>query len=280
MRRLIFAGVIGSAVAACTSFSAHSTSNGDGGAGALEAGPPNPEGGAPTDDAAIVEDDSGIPGMVVVPGGAFAFAIDVGEVTVHDWAVFAAAHQSTTGIPNLPAQCANHSLTFPANGCAIPKADLQPQTCVDWCQATAYCLGVGKRLCGNLNPAFDLHTQADATDPQHSQWMRACTAPTQTQAYPYGDTADPTACNTLDSNLLVVKPTGDFPKCQGGVPGLYDMSGNAFEWTAGCDPVPDHCYILGGSFRHAATDSQCSKFYAIDPTTTADDLGFRCCKDL
>lgn len=52
--------------------------------------------------------------------------------------------------------------------------------------------------------------------------------------YPYGDVYDPTLCATLDANdtqvYFELQPTGSLPQCVS-VFGVYDQSGNAWEWA-------------------------------------------------
>ena len=59
-----------------------------------------------------------------------------------------------------------------------------PQTCVDWCDAQAYCKSTGKRLCGQIGgPAGVLWS--NAFDALFSQWFAACTKD-GTRNHPYG----------------------------------------------------------------------------------------------
>jgi formylglycine-generating enzyme required for sulfatase activity len=112
------------------------------------------------------------------------------------------------------------------------------------------------------------------------RWTDACKGTNITNQFPYGNgkDADPSACN-LDSDGLV--PSGSKPACKNSI-GVFDMSGNAAEWTAesgndGAVPV-----IKGGSFRDKATvqDSGCAAEFTHSSDFKAPFVGFRCCRDL
>jgi formylglycine-generating enzyme required for sulfatase activity len=85
------------------------------------------------------------------------------------------------------------------------------------------------------------------------------------------------------------EPGNDFPHdvgsintCEGGYPGIFDMSGNIWEWEGSCSgSAPnDACLMRGGSyFENSETDLGCPS--NVNPTrdTTALTIGFRCCAD-
>src|SRR5262249_53109016 len=109
-----------------------------------------------------------------------------------------------------------------------------PVSLVDWCDAWSYCKWAGKRLCGKIG-AGDL-ADVFATDPARSQWFRACAGPTgSASAYPYGDTYEPTRCNGVDNVPPQPREVRTYMKCEGFMPGLFDMSGNVYEWIDVCD---------------------------------------------
>lgn len=107
------------------------------------------------------------------------------------------------------------------------------------------------------------------------QWQAACQG-TAGSAYPYGPTYDSAACNGSDRTGRVFE-TGSMPGCEGGEPGLFDMSGNAREWVHDC--TSSGCAHVGGSFVDQQHYLQCA---VEQPRRLAsgeglDDLGFRCC---
>ncbi len=132
-----------------------------------------------------------------------------------------------------------------------------PWASVTWDQASAACEAAGKRLCSE------------------DEWRAACRGD-GTADYPYGDTYDPDACNGLDQENSTAQPTGSFPGCEGGRPGLFDMSGNVAEWTQTCSS--GNCRQVGGSFTSAEANLTCTSGSMQPKGSTGHVLGFRCCK--
>jgi formylglycine-generating enzyme required for sulfatase activity len=192
---------------------------------------------------------TGGPTMVRVPGG----CIDSTEVTNRQYAEF------LTAPPNLPPQPACAWSTTFTPGCSWPVASTRldnPVGCVNWCQAQAFCAWAGKRLC---------------TTPF---WTSACTHGGLHQ-YPYGDTFEPGSCNVDSSGSW---PVASHATCEGGYPGIFDLSGNLFEWGADCTGdggATDNCPGLGGSYD---TNNACNAGGDVRTRVQAD-TGIRCCTD-
>ena len=75
---------------------------------------------------------------------------------------------------------------------------------------------------GGANPV------SEQANPLSGEWMNACTTgDAVARKYPYGATYDITKCNGGTSGLVDV---GSKSACEGGVTGVFDMSGNAYEW--------------------------------------------------
>ena len=95
----------------------------------------------------------------------------------------------------------------------------QPVVGINWYEANAYC----KWLSSVTNKGFRLL--------QEIEWEYAARG-TDARTWPWGNIFDPLTCNTLESSYY---GTTIVDKYNGGVSpfGVYDMSGNVWEWT--CD---------------------------------------------
>ncbi len=156
-------------------------------------------------------EDEGPPGgiRVAVP----AFRIDDREVTVAD---YRACVQAGRCAPP-PTHAHNQYCNYEA-----PRRDDHPVNCVDWDQAVAYCTWRGGRL------------------PWEAEWEKAARAGTATP-YPWGEAVDCRQAILDDGKTLGsagTEPDGcgeDRTWPVGSRPanawGLFDMHGNAGEWT-------------------------------------------------
>jgi hypothetical protein len=150
-----------------------------------------------------------------------------------------------------------------------------PVVSVDWCDAYAYCNAVGKRLCGAISGGSNAH--ASYSDVTSSQWFRACCSGND-EAYPYGNTYQGSYCNGYDYGKAQTVAVGSATTCvtsATGFAGVYDLSGNVWEWEDSCDT--SGCHIRGGSFTGTIDNLSCA--YSVSGTRdyTNDGVGFRCC---
>lgn len=213
---------------------------------------------------------SGGPPMVRLPLG---YCIDSTEVTrehYYDW-----LSTNPTLSRQDSAMCSWNTTFLPdatcmSGACQGAACGSHPQVCIDWCDASAYCKGVGKQLCGDFNYLG-------------GQWRLACSSGAQ-NTFPYGNTFDPKRCNGRDywegatGTTLAV---GSLRECQatGAYAGVFDLSGNVWEWEDGCTTIGDRmsCPIGGGSYARVGSDDfACSPTRAIHNMWFAD-VGFRCC---
>ncbi len=218
--------------------------------------------------------------VAVPPSGSY--CVDRTEVTNADYAQFL-ANVATLDRNTLPAVCATHGPFVPVGtdgGPTFPYTsglDADPVGNVDWCEAAAFCIWAGKRLCGHIGGGTN--PMSDAVNSSASQWFNACSL-NGTLFYPYGDAYDASTCNSRDRtpNLTLV-PVGSLPGCQGGYPGLFDMAGNVEELEDSCDDA-GACLSRGGSYVDDPGDSQtrCDSVTEIVPFGEhSGDIGFRCC---
>jgi hypothetical protein len=152
-----------------------------------------------------------------------------------------------------------------------------------------YCNALGKQLCGARPDALMQGPVVftDFTNAEKDQFEYACTADGK-QQFVYGDTYDPTACNTGcrpgACHTIVVASN---PKCQGAqnsvaFPGVFDLNGNVAEWDGVCaspDPAAQ-CHVREGDMQAMATTSTCdygTGVALVARNVAQPTVGFRCC---
>jgi formylglycine-generating enzyme required for sulfatase activity len=202
------------------------------------------------------------------------YCIDTIETTNAAYETFLErADAGALGAAPLPASCNDSGDRVPTENWLSPPewVDL-PVTGVSWCDAWAFCASAGKRLCGKRGGGALTPSAMTNTDPATNEWYRACSK-AGTKRLPYGNEAVPGECATI--NELRAASGG----CQGGYLGIFDLVGNAEEWTNDCasnDPSAS-CIVQGGSAIDNTADCTTAKPY---PRTIKRPLvGFRCCAD-
>lgn len=198
------------------------------------------------------------------------FCIDSTEVTERDYTLFLDAKKGDTS--GQIAAC-SWNTSYNPDPAFFPRKPQLPIRTIDWCDASAYCAWAGKRLCGAIGAGTVSKFSTD--DPSVDQWFHACTK-SGAREYPYGATYDATACQTGTSGAVEVKTMA---KCEGGYPGIFDMSGNVWEWEDSCED-PTKCPLRGGGWGQKDIESACSYVrihYAVAQKYQAADIGFRCC---
>jgi len=145
------------------------------------------------------------------------------------------------------------------------KKGVKPLVKQEWFGGKDSCEKAGKSLCS-----------------EH-QWEKACKGPDGT-AYTYGNTFDQDKCNSpyIKNGKTMfdrkTKQAGAYGECKNGY-GVYDMSGNVYEWTN--DSYDGEFYyrvIRGGSWLdHKTKNTRCSTRNTEVPFIHDDTIGFRCC---
>ncbi len=202
------------------------------------------------------------------------YCIDSTEVTNLQYLAWLAS------LPMLSTQshpiCKEKNTTF--NPSQMPVINEKPVVYVDWCDAYAYCEMNGKRLCGSIaGGAADYLSMTNAAD---NQWYFACSKG-GTLGYPYGGTYVAGSCNG-DAAGGSVAEVKTYPNCQGGYDGLFDMSGNVWEWEDACDAETgetDKCRRRGGSVFNMPSSLDCQSSTDQARGTGTSNVGFRCCAD-
>lgn len=212
-------------------------------------------------------------GMVIAPvSGGGSYCIDSSEVTRQEYQAFFFANPV---VPGLPAACAGNLYPPSADWPPDPGELQLPVAYVDWCDAFTYCRWLGRHLCGDIGGGSS--DPADFTDSSENEWFNACTAQ-GVSTYPYGNGYNALLCNgEAAMGMGGLETEAANLTCQGGSPGLYNMSGNAAEWEDACD-MGDQCRVRGGAFSSGPAGLTCG---ADDFRGRLDngnpDVGFRCC---
>jgi sulfatase modifying factor 1 len=207
------------------------------------------------------------------------FCIDATEVTNGAYLAFTLARPNW-GPADQPAYCGWNTSLKPFDPMWPRPGEDRFPVAVDWCDAWSYCQWAGKRLCGQIGggPVAEQF----ATEPDRSKWYRAC-AGSGRSLYPYGDAYDPKRCNGVEYAQPQVREVGAVKSCEGRPPGLFDMSGNLYEWIDACSGTlgaDDSCRMMGGGFSSPDYELACS-YRALNPRShLVPNIGFRCCSDL
>jgi len=125
-----------------------------------------------------------------------------------------------------------------------------PMTGMTWYKAKELCDGKGKYLCWD------------------KEWTKACVG-LNNWDFGYYNVYDSAKCNVKSDGI---KKIGDNPDCKTKNYDVYDMVGNAREWTRG-----GGIGASGGSYKDGRA-ARCSKWDALTLKRGFDDVGFRCCE--
>ncbi|HEY3449615.1 MAG TPA: SUMF1/EgtB/PvdO family nonheme iron enzyme [Myxococcales bacterium] len=147
---------------------------------------------------------------------------------------------------------------------AVSKQGALPAVKVSQLQAKAACANAGKRLCAR------------------AEWLAACKGESK-RKFAYGEAFVAERC--ADRPLAKKRgekpqPTGSLPDCR--TPeGVYDLSGNVWEWLADTGPGGNPADLLGGGYGNEGKSMACEQEERLGQPVTqqGEAMGFRCCKD-
>lgn len=212
--------------------------------------------------------------MERISDGPHPFCIDRTEVTERAYASFLAS--GPTSWVQAP-ECQWNLRFEPRLDWPPAVLSERPVVWIDWCDAIAFCAWASKHLCGRIGGgSLGFGEFAIAAE---SEWHHACSR-SATRTYPYGDTYQPDTCDGRDYGVNDLIAVATATGCEGGYPGLYDMSGNAREWEASCEAdsgADDLCHVRGGSFKQEWSALACGDEYSLQRNDADSRTGFRCC---
>lgn len=146
------------------------------------------------------------------------------------------------------------------------QRDKHPVNCIDHGGADALCSYLGGRLCSS------------------QEWLAACRG-TDNRAFPYGPEYQESRCHvgsyaSPGPGGKTTVEAGSIAECEGGLPGVFDLSGNVSEWVSDCKE--DYCKFRGAAYvgnepvdYFAGCGQVCS---GNDRSLKSGTVGVRCCR--
>ena len=203
--------------------------------------------------------------------------VDRTEVTQAQYGEFVTANP-----PGLRAPYCEWNVDFAPSSSCLETANVDPgnpAVCVDECDAEAFCVWAGKRLChGDWS-------SAGIDDPKLSEWFAACSTDGMND-YPYGDEHEAGVCNDSKrpasgcaTGNCELTEAGTLTACKTSY-GAFDLTGNAAEWVDECDSTigeDDQCRSRGGGVDNDPGSAICRVVGNRARSFTGHSLGFRCC---
>lgn len=107
--------------------------------------------------------------------------------------------------------------------------------------------------------------------PCAEQWIKAFGE----NNYPYGDSFDGNKCNTFESNRMDTTPVDRYSDGVN-LKGVFDMSGNVWEWCVDKGEEKNHRIIKGGSWANRKEDAQRTNEASFPENRGMANIGFRC----
>jgi hypothetical protein len=162
--------------------------------------------------------------------------------------------------------CSENSYPVPVKGKNVcvdayefpNKASEKPRNMVSHEAAGHLCESVGKRLCSI------------------EEWQAACKGNSNLR-YPYGNSYNQTKCATDLKSAKEPNRAGFAQHCRS-YWGMYDMSGNLWEWTS-TPAQREGLFLVAGGAWNTQNASSCQETkFSFYPQNEYPFVGFRCCK--
>lgn len=189
-----------------------------------------------------------------------AFFVDRVPVVGRDFAQFAQETALHVGAdardvdPRVPTELAARHQRQRADGYGV-----HPAVMVSWGEASAYCAWRGARL------------------PTEMEWERAARGD-DGRAYPWGEGLDASRLDAMDLGARDTSPVLAHPRGRSAF-GLFDLVGNAAEWTSTPGPSPDHMIVRGSAWNEPAAHACLERRRALPREARSVALSFRCARD-
>lgn len=169
----------------------------------------------------------------------------------------------------------------------------EPAVCVSWDDAAAYAAWLSARTGQRYRlPREDEWEYAARGGTQTARWWGDETSDICTRAnggdqlYAAVFTADKSANPSCSDGYIYTSPVGRFRANRFG---LYDMYGNAWQWTADCfaavagSAAVEPCAgrsIRGGSWHNSVSTLRSATRFSLPPAMRSSSLGFRVLREL
>jgi formylglycine-generating enzyme required for sulfatase activity len=184
------------------------------------------------------------------------FTIDRHEVTNEAFSRFVAANPAWRRHGGTSAVLPDTYLQHWPDGAYPAALARHPVVNVPWQAVDAYCRWRNGRL------------------PTEAEWEYAARGGLPDRHFPWGDDPpDPSRANYVASGFETTVRAGSYPP--NGY-GIYDMSGNVWEWTNSCNDKGE-CQRRGGSLFSNGPNARCAIDSVRPRDFREDSQGFRCC---
>lgn len=184
--------------------------------------------------------------MVLIPGGKFLFGEDKKKIEVGEFYI------DKYEVTNAQFKKVKPEYTFPTG-----KEDF-PVTEISYFDTEEYCKEVGKRI------------------PTSVEWEKAARG-TDGRLYPWGDKFDSKKINSSEAGKDGPVKVGSFEKGKSPY-GVYDMSGNVWEWVDAWDSKKQYRITRGGSYFDGEDLNKTISTLMSIPDDVHGYIGFRCAR--